>query len=162
MAAQAQEPQETSTDSAPANDGSTHVLVYGSLKRGRPNHGPYLNREGATFVGFRVIAGPYVMLNLGAFPGVVNLDEEYKAAEPQPILCELYKVDVETLHALDCLEGHPNFYERKKVKLGKDDPHAWVYFLPPDWHDKYDDRVVESGIWDETEEEQKWIDSAMS
>ena len=46
---------------------------------------------------------------------------------------EAYRVDDLTLERLDQLEGHPHWYERKKVEIliNKDKKiRAWLYFFP--------------------------------
>ena len=64
---------------------------------------------------------------------------------------EIYKVDEKTLNAIDQLEGHPEWYERKVVsivtELG-DKLKAWAYFMPKS---KLIDtvKVLESGNWRE-------------
>lgn len=91
-------------------------------------------------------------------------EEEYTLAvtsRPFPFLMEedgnnyvsgeIYKVDEKTLNAIDQLEGHPEWYERKVVsivtELG-DKLQAWAYFMPKS---KLIDtvKVLESGNWRE-------------
>lgn len=76
------------------------VFVYGTLKRGHGNHHLL---KGSRFIGIDFIYG--TLINLGPFPAVI---EGKRAVEG-----EIYEIDEATLHRLDLLEGHPNFYERK-------------------------------------------------
>ena len=63
---------------------------------------------------------------------------------------EIYKVDEKTLNAIDQLEGHPEWYERKVVsivtELG-DKLQAWAYFMPKSKLNTV--KVIESGNWRE-------------
>lgn len=123
--------------------GKIRVFVYGSLKRGQPNGIILRNCINAKCMGLESITGKYAMLSLGTFPGVFT----------QPAKCpdltiygELWMGDDEMLHALDILEGHPNFYERRKVVGNQAGKRMWVYFLPPHWEKEAED-VVEYSCW---------------
>jgi len=124
------EQSETTTVNKP------RVFVYGTLKRGKSNHGLL---AGATYLGTDTVRGPYSMVDLGWYPGVVRLDDSVDS----PIVGEVYEVDEPTLHSLDCLEGHPDFYERIKIKTQFKG--AWLYTLPPSWLE--DHKVLEDGEW---------------
>lgn len=50
------------------------------------------------------------MIDLGAFPGVLAHGEGV-------VVGEVYRVDAETLAAVDRLEGHPRFYRRTEIEL---------------------------------------------
>lgn len=118
----------------------TRVVVYGSLKRGFGNH-RLLDAPSTRFLGRDVITGPYVMVSLGGFPGVVEVEDKTVSND---ILGEVYEVDVDTLHSLDLLEGHPEFYTRRKVRGTHVDGKLWLYFLPTSY---LDNPRVESGCW---------------
>jgi len=79
------------------------VFVYGTLKRGFPNH--HLICEGK-FLGIDFIYGK--LLDLGSFPAVV---EGKRAIEG-----EIFEVDENLIKRLDYLEGHPSFYQRKQTQ----------------------------------------------
>ncbi len=83
------------------------MFVYGSLKAGFSNH--RLLRT-ARFVGPERTAPEFTMYSLGGFPGVVR-------GGTTAIEGEVCEVDLETLAALDRLEGHPRFYRRTMVRL---------------------------------------------
>jgi gamma-glutamylcyclotransferase (GGCT)/AIG2-like uncharacterized protein YtfP len=80
----------------------TQVFVYGTLRRGEPNHhlldARMLLRAGRTEPRFTLVS-------LGAVPAMIDGGETAVAGE-------VYDVDAVTLAALDRLEGHPRFYRR--------------------------------------------------
>lgn len=83
------------------------VFVYGSLKRGYP-----LNQAlSRSLYVSKATAGPqYTLLEGDMFPFLV----ERKGIGARG---ELYLVDDRTLEDLDRIEGHPNFYKRKQIKI---------------------------------------------
>jgi gamma-glutamylcyclotransferase (GGCT)/AIG2-like uncharacterized protein YtfP len=92
------------------------------------------------------------MLDLGPFPAVVeHQDDDIGVGK---IYGEVYLVDEDTLYTLDCIEGHPSFYRRRKV----DTPFkkAWTYFLPESYLHDQDNTIVESGLWRPTEDEEEF------
>lgn len=127
------------------------VFVYGTLKRGRSNHGAL---EGSTLLGRATIKGPFAFINLGWYPGVIENEQLVE----REIGGEVYEIDHDTLATLDMIEGHPSYYERKKImtSLGAK---AWVYTLPSDYLDR---ARVDGLFWDENEDEEKWTDERTS
>jgi gamma-glutamylaminecyclotransferase len=91
--------------------------VYGTLKRGFPNHRILADSE---FLGRDWTDPEFIMVDLGAFPGVIP-------AGCDAISVEVYRVDRETELKLDRLEGYPGFYQKIVVdtKFGS----AWMYIL---------------------------------
>lgn len=83
----------------------TRVFVYGTLRRGEPNHhlldARMLLRAGRTEPRFTLVS-------LGAFPAMIDGGET-------AVVGEVYDVDAVTLAALDRLEGHPRFYRRRPI-----------------------------------------------
>lgn len=140
-------------ESAPLEaKGNPRVFVYGSLKRGHSNH---LLLEEYNFLGRAYIEGPWRMMGLGFFPGVTEGHDE-----DSRIYGEVYVVDEEGLASLDVLEGHPHFYERKKVRTNESEfGNVWCYFLKSE-HD--DTREVHGGLWYPDAEEQEYWDGAES
>jgi gamma-glutamylaminecyclotransferase len=129
-------------DTEAGKDEGIRVFVYGTLKAGHPNHGPL---EGAEFLGRCFIEGEYTLLNLGWYPGLV-------AAGKGKVFGEVYRVDDDTLHTLDIVEGHPEFYERKKITTPW--KKAWTYFLPPEYLEE--NEVVADGCWEPSDEEEEF------
>lgn len=124
--------------------GNPRVFVYGTLKRGHSNHGLL---EGYNFLGRAYIEGPYRMSSIGAFPGVTDGHE----GEARRIYGEVFVVDEEGLASLDLLEGHPDFYERKKVRTNVEDyGNVWCYFFNGLYRS---DKDVPSGMWYPYDEE---------
>ncbi|XP_015121544.1 putative gamma-glutamylcyclotransferase CG2811 [Diachasma alloeum] len=118
------------------------VFVYGTLKRGQPNHELLTSSSNgyAKFIGIGktlykyplVIASKYNIPFLLKQPGVGH-----------QILGELYHVDSKMMDKLDELEKHPSFYvrteediimarDKKDVNIEKIGcvTKAWTYFLP--------------------------------
>jgi len=85
----------------------TKVFVYGTLRKGHGNHGLL---EQSKFIGDAKTDKKYAMYASG-IPYVTSLEHEVQ------IIGEVYEVDDFGLHRLDRLEGHPNFYERRKIKV---------------------------------------------
>ncbi|MBM5816233.1 MAG: gamma-glutamylcyclotransferase [Cyanobacteria bacterium K_Offshore_surface_m2_239] len=95
-------------------EGEAPVFVYGTLKRGQPNHA---RLQGARWLGEAWLEGA-CLYDLGPFPMAI-------AAEGR-VAGELYAVDLETLPALDAFEGCPRLYQRHWLPLA-DGRQAWVY-----------------------------------
>ena len=126
--------------------GMSRVFVYGSLKEGHSNHHVL---RGAKYIGRDMILGPFEMVSLGYFPGVLDKGAE---ADISPIFGEVYEVDREGLAALDLLEGHPDFYCREKMTT-ENNVRVWMYILQ-DNGDLYT-RVPE-GIWQPSADEEEY------
>jgi gamma-glutamylaminecyclotransferase len=95
------------------------VFVYGTLRRGFWNHRLLSKAE---FVGAGKTKARYAMY-VDGIPYVVK-------EEVSQIVGEVYAVDRETLDDLDCLEGHPSWYERHEVGIKLEDGQqrvAWMY-----------------------------------
>jgi gamma-glutamylaminecyclotransferase len=97
----------------------TLVFVYGSLLRGESNHRVL---GGARLVARAITAPRYTLIDLGAFPAILDHGTT-------SIRGEVYRCDAETLVRLDRLEGHPRFYERRDVVLARGPARAQGYFL---------------------------------
>lgn len=110
----------------PADKGMIRVLVYGTLKKGHSNH-VLLEQSDAQFIGYDSVTGPYQLWDLGAIPAV--MDEPNNDAH---IRGELWALGPEGLASLDMLEGHPDFYQRRKLVTDVHERRAWMYFLNSD------------------------------
>ncbi|XP_057641894.1 gamma-glutamylaminecyclotransferase isoform X1 [Chionomys nivalis] len=132
-----------------------HVFVYGTLKRGQPNHKVMLDQShgsaafqgrGCTLESFPlVIAGEHNIPWLLHLPGKGHC-----------VAGEIYKVDEQMLSFLDDFEGCPSMYQRTALQVqvleweGADDPgdrlQCFVYSTTtyaPEWlhlpyHKSYD------------------------
>lgn len=141
---------------ATSKKNATRVFVYGTLKAGHGNHDYYLSgNDGASYLGRCYITGDYRMYTNGAFPMVVKGTD---TDADLPIVGEVYSVDEETLHALDALEGHPDWYCREKVNTPW--KKAWIYVMPDTMGNFTSDSLVESGCFNMSAEEAEWIDGS--
>lgn len=101
-----------------------HVFVYGSLKKDFSNHRMLSDPTKALPCGtFFTKYSTYQMYSYGGFPGVVR-----KETGGYRIRGELYIVTPDILSSMDYLEGHPNWYKRKRVFL-EDGTIAFMYLL---------------------------------
>ena len=110
------------------------LFVYGTLKR-QYSRNSILGA--ASFIKVIKTLPNYTMVDLGAFPGILDLGTN-------AIYGELYEVDDSTLKVCDLIEGHPNFYSRKFIKL-EFDINAEAYFLPQSKYKDYPE--IKSGLW---------------
>ena len=110
------------------------LFVYGTLKK---QHSRNNILGAASFIKEIKSLPCYTMIDLGAFPGILDSGNNV-------IYGELYEVDDSILEMCDLIEGHPNFYKRKIVKLDKG-MKAEAYFLPKSQYNTYP--VIESGLW---------------
>jgi len=86
---------------------TTRIFTYGTLMTGQPNH-RLLAR--AKRIGTARTQPVFDLVDLGPFPGMVT-------GGSTAVTGEVYAVDRETLAALDRLEGHPRFYQRRTIRL---------------------------------------------
>tara|TARA_B100000579_G_scaffold429891_1_gene442385 strand:- start:516 stop:875 length:360 start_codon:yes stop_codon:yes gene_type:complete len=110
------------------------LFVYGTLKK---QHSRNNILGAASFIKEIKTLPNYTMIDLGAFPGILDLGTNV-------IYGELYEVDDSTLEVCDLIEGHPNFYTRKFINLEFDDI-AEAYFLPQTKYEDYP--AIKSGLW---------------
>ena len=108
------------------------VFVYGTLKRGQPNH-HWL--AGAPCQGL-VRLENVLLHDLGPFPMAIHGDGV--------VVGELYQIDAEMLASLDRLEGVPRLYQRWRCQP-LDSPWAWVYLGRP--HQVRHSPVLVDGCW---------------
>ena len=116
-----------------------YIGVYGTLRKGqRANY--MMNRT--TFVGVFTEKLPFIMVDLGSFPAL--LDSE----EPKLATFEVYDMkddDEATLRQLDNYEGYPAFYDRKAVTL-ESGMSVWFYFMKKA-ETSYHGTIIEGGDW---------------
>jgi gamma-glutamylaminecyclotransferase len=110
------------------------LFVYGSLLSGELHH---RQLDGARLLGGARTAPRYTLVDLGAYPGL--LDEGVTS-----VAGEIYEVDADRLPALDAFEGHPDEYRRMPIRLlGGESVDAYVLRreLAPSGN------VIASGNW---------------
>lgn len=95
-----------------------NLFVYGTLKKNHIRNGVL---DGSEYLGEVKTLARYTMVDLGAFPGILEFGNQH-------IFGELYSVNKKTLKICDSIEGHPNFYLRKKILLSNK-VEAFAYFL---------------------------------
>ena len=129
------------------------VFVYCTLKAGHGNHRAL---EKAEKLGTCVLNGPFTLIDLGWFPGLI----EAPSKAQNKVLGEVYLIDEATLAVLDRIEGHPNFYERKKIETPW--KKAWAYMLPEDYLSHHEPIPATEGVqvWHPSEEELAHVRSA--
>ena len=99
------------------------VFVYGTLKRGFPNH---FFIKGQKSLGPAVTVEPYALYE-DVHP-LVSKQERIS-----PIHGEVYEVSDAILKRIDLLEDHPVHYRREEVDVDLDSGErvtVWMYFFP--------------------------------
>lgn len=118
-------------------DRNYRVAVYGTLKRGEPNHHTLSASVCLGTCSLMSIA----LYDLGPFPGA-------KREASDGVLVEVYEVGLRTFARLDHLEDYnarapkTGLYDR--VRLDTPYGEAWVYIYNPDVSDG---AVIRSGRW---------------
>jgi gamma-glutamylcyclotransferase (GGCT)/AIG2-like uncharacterized protein YtfP len=124
-----------------------YAFVYGTLKKGRGNHGVmYPGNEEPVFLGEAITIDPFVMTSCG-FPYVI--DPDFSLKEPKQIKGELYLINNNILPSLDMLEGfyeeghQHNHYNREVRKVTTEDGQmydAYMYVANSD-EEMYEDSL---------------------
>ena len=144
---QQQQPQQ------PEDNQGIRVFVYGTLKRGHSNH--YLIKDGkdSKFLGREILEGPYTMLDLRYYPGVIRQDSNSSLS--RRIYGEVYRISEETLEVLDTLEGNGRFFTRRQIptRFKK----AWAYFIPEAYLQNGKD-IIQGGCWRPLEDEKEFFE----
>lgn len=99
------------------------LFVYGTLKRGGALHS---HLEKSAFLGTALTLPEYTLFDLGAYPGLVEGGETAVAGE-------LYQIAADLWSHLDDIEGAPDLFIRKPVRLAHSPHPTEAYFLtnPP-------------------------------
>jgi gamma-glutamylcyclotransferase (GGCT)/AIG2-like uncharacterized protein YtfP len=114
------------------------VAVYGSLRKGLYNH--YLMSH-SDFIKTVSVEVPFKMISMSdRYPALIPTKEN------NLVVFELYKIDDKTARNLDILEGYPDFYSKKYIKIEDED--YLVYYLSP-LKITNEEEVVKSGDWTE-------------
>lgn len=118
------------------------VFVYGTLKKGFGNNRLLV---GAKSLGEFTTAYPNFIMSgrFNAFPYVSRTEENGHF-----IKGELYLVESsDMMDSLDCLEGHPEFYRREKVKISNGDE-AYMYMVKQPYGGHVDIDKDNTQTWD--------------
>lgn len=126
------------------------VFVYGTLKRGEPNHKVFSEAQNGYFKYLcdaktlekypLVIASscyiPFLLKKQGKYEILIiqcKLLCKYNLGAGNYVQGEIYEVDQAVLEKLDILEDHPNFYVREEIEVkpsnGREHIKVWIYFL---------------------------------
>lgn len=117
------------------------VFVYGTLKKGQPNYHHFDNPENgkAKFIarGHTEVAYPLIIATRWNLPFLLFAPGKGTIVEG-----EIYDVDSTMMSWMDDFEGHPEVYQREKIRIvtvdnrgllgnnsGKKVVECWVYFL---------------------------------
>jgi gamma-glutamylaminecyclotransferase len=100
------------------------IFVYGTLKKGMPNHRLIADDTASKMV-FDDALVKGRLYSLGQYPAIVPGEFGFTKGE-------VWEVSDETLLTLDHLEGHPDFYVRQEVSLLGSWHMVWAYMLPKD------------------------------
>lgn len=111
------------------------MFVYGTLKRGFRNHADHLADAEFVDIGTTCDAYPLVLHGEDFRPVLVEA-----RGQGYLVAGELYRVDNQTLDALDCLEriNDHDGYRRRRLTITDDQGQrhsAWVYMKPSAWVD---------------------------
>ena len=113
------------------------MFVYGTLMRGQINHellaGAEFVGEGVTCRAFGFYAGPDRGADAHELPQIPYAYEQPASGEAAvQVQGEVWAVDAATLAALDQLEGHPDWYQRKSVRvlISEKDIETFMYIIP--------------------------------
>lgn len=106
-------------NSTTRRDGPQKVFVYGTLKKGYPNHDRFLSK--ATDLGPATMSG--LLFHLGGFPAM-NLSESFTTVRG-----EVYQVGWDEMLQMDRLEGIPDFYDRIET-IARPHGLVWTYIFP--------------------------------
>ena len=112
------------------------VAVYGTLKKNYSNYYHYL--KSSTHVGSGETKDKYPLV-ISGLPYVMN-----KKGVGHNVDVDVFLVSQSTLKQIDSLEGHPNWYERKKIQILMDNGGvmtAWLYF---------NDTIEDTGVYHKT------------
>lgn len=112
----------------------TRVFVYGTLRRGESNHHLL---AAAVFVRDARTPPGYTLYAFEGHPGMGD-------GGTDAITGECFDVDDATLAALDALEDHPRWYQRRPLVLD-DGETVHAYVLPP--HFTRQRAVIPGGDW---------------
>ena len=88
----------------------------------------------------------FELVSLGAFPAMI-------AGGATAVVGEVYEIDPVTLAALDRLEGHPRFYQRRPIRLADGDE-VLAYLLSPE--QARGRTRIPSGDWTDADRNENW------
>lgn len=114
------------------------VFVYGTLRKGDIRNGVLQEMQDlgqAKFIKDTTTYGIYKMVDVGAFPGIIE-------GGTTSIVGEVWEIDKYTKQYLDLMEGVPLLYQDKPIKI-EGEKGVYAYFLVR--HKGYPE--IKSGDW---------------
>lgn len=112
------------------------VFVYGTLMRGQRNH-DFI--EDSEFLYEKKTKPLYSLYSLGAYPAMAGGGEISVSGE-------VFLLTKKDLKRIDCLEGHPKYYERKQIEL-EDGEIVDTYLMPEKKIHQHDGILIRPGNW---------------
>jgi gamma-glutamylcyclotransferase (GGCT)/AIG2-like uncharacterized protein YtfP len=100
------------------------VFVYGTLRQGDVRNGVLKEMQElgqAEFIKKTTTSSVYTLVDLGAFPGLIEGGDT-------SVVGEIWEIDQYTKQYLDLMEGVPILYQDKPVKID-DEEDIFAYFL---------------------------------
>ena len=104
---------------------TTRLFLYGSLKRGRCNHGLVAGQE---YLGDAVSAPSYRIIDLGRYPGLIGC-----ARGGLRVRGELWRVDRDKLAELDGFEESEGLWKRGPIAVAGHEgveAYFWIGVVP--------------------------------
>jgi gamma-glutamylaminecyclotransferase len=113
------------------NNTTTKAFVYGTLRSGHGNNRVMFEKGGDARLIGRATTREKFFLGDGGFPRASEFTHpRAPTAMRGKVVGEVWEVNAEALANMDHLEGHPNFYTRRKVRCTLEDGStttAWIY-----------------------------------
>lgn len=102
------------------------VFVYGTLKKGEPNHHwlTDIKNGAASFVAKATTDSKYPLVIATRYNIPFLLD---RPGDGYNVAGEIYEVDDKMLSNLDILEDHPSLYVRELANVSNDDRYKHIY-----------------------------------
>lgn len=116
------------------------VFVYGTLRKGQPNHRLLTACKHTKFIGECNVAGLELYDTGLGYPAVMLNSDSTRL-----VVGEVYEVTYETRCQLDKLEGFPHHYDRTTIATRHG--HAWFYFQDPRQLKRSNCKLIQSGDW---------------
>lgn len=140
----------------------TLVAVYGTLRKGGHNYKNYL--ADSLYIGNGETTNRFPLI-IDGLPYVMS-----KAGKGYNVIVDVFAVDKKSLSHLDQLEGHPDWYKRKKTSITFEDDkklQAWLYFNDTiedsgEYHKGYlEAKGISQSSWDTWDEEEDFSSSSI-
>lgn len=134
------------------SDQQHFLFVYGSMKRGFPNHSRLTGRPNNEFIGeAKTTGGGYLMGSRTSSNNIVVPMVNRHGGGTFNIIGEMYSVDGPTIFNLDLAEGCPDVYVRKNVGVNMNgslySASMYLFVDDFDFHIEYPSVVTEVNMF---------------